>query len=198
MKITAHAYTLIWLKTIPPLSELCLRYPEQWKAVQQELSTIVERRVAEELQAYLTSATQVKKFPDSRIRNKMTDAELFEIICSRMAQESIKKLCLSLLAADAGVTKGKVRFNLLNGYVAQKLLFSEGLERKPVSMFWFRLFWPLVWQKKRLMPLVQPKGIYCFYSQLYVPLYLLPYSRLYSPPYLPYLKWNSLHWTKIY
>ncbi len=165
MKITAHAKTLKWLKTNPPLTELCLRYPEQWKAVQQELSTIVERRVAEELQAYLTSATQVKKFPDSRIRNKMTDAELFEIIRSRMAQESIKKLCLSLLAADAGVTKGKVSFNLLNGYVAQKLLFSEGLERKPVSMFWFRLFWPLVWQKKRLMPLVQPKGIYCFYSQ---------------------------------
>ncbi len=165
MKITAHAKTLKWLKTNPPLTELCLRYPEQWTAVQQELSTIIEGRVAEELQAYLTSATQVNKIPDSRIRNKISEAELKEIIRSRMAQESIKKLCLTLLAADAGVTKGKLRFNLLNGYVAQKLLFSEGLERKPVSLFWFRLFWPLVWQKKRLMPLVQPKGIYCFYSQ---------------------------------
>jgi hypothetical protein len=32
-------------------------------------------------------------------------------------------------------------------------------------MFWFRLLWPLVWLRKRLMPLVQPRGIYCFYSQ---------------------------------
>jgi len=88
-----------------------------------------------------------------------------QFIRSRMAHESVKKLCLSTLAADASVTKGKLRFNLLNGYIAQKLLFSGGLERKPVSLFWFRLFWPLVWQKKRLMPLVQPRGIYCFYSR---------------------------------
>jgi hypothetical protein len=32
-------------------------------------------------------------------------------------------------------------------------------------MFWFRIFWPLIWQKRVLMPLVQPEGIYCFYSQ---------------------------------
>ena len=85
-----------------------------------------------------------------------------------MAHESVKKLCLSTLAADAGVTKGKLRFNLFNGFIAQKLLFSKGLERKPVSLFWFRLFWPLVWQKKRLMPLVQPRGIYCFYTRALV------------------------------
>jgi hypothetical protein len=69
------------------------------------------------------------------------------------------------LAAASGVTKGRVRFNLLNGYIVQKLLFSRKLERKPVSMFWFRLIWPLIWQKRLLMPLVQPKGIYCFYSR---------------------------------
>ncbi|MFA5825388.1 MAG: hypothetical protein WC825_05365, partial [Gallionellaceae bacterium] len=67
--------------------------------------------------------------------------------------------------ADVGASKGKLRFNLFNGFIAQKLLFARGLERKPVSLFWFRLFWPLVWQKKRLMSLVQPRGIYCFYSR---------------------------------
>jgi hypothetical protein len=82
-----------------------------------------------------------------------------------MAHESVKKLCLATLAAETGVKKGKLRFNLLNGYIAQKLLFSKGLERKPVSLFWFKLLWPLVWQKKRLMPLVQSRGIYCFYSR---------------------------------
>jgi hypothetical protein len=82
-----------------------------------------------------------------------------------MAHESVKKLCLSTLAADTGVKSGKLRFNLFNGFIAQKLLFARALERKPVSLFWFRLLWPLVWQKKRLMPLVQPRGIYCFYSR---------------------------------
>ena len=53
----------------------------------------------------------------------------------------------------------------LNGFVAQRLLFARGLERKPVSMRRFRLIWPLLWQRRRLMPLVQPKGIYCFYSR---------------------------------
>jgi hypothetical protein len=32
-------------------------------------------------------------------------------------------------------------------------------------MFWFKLCWPLVWQKRFLMPLVERKGIYCFYSK---------------------------------
>jgi len=69
-----------------------------------------------------------------------------------------------LISLASGVENGKVRFNFLNGFIAQKLLFSQGLERKPVSMLWFKLFWPLIWQKRLLMPLVQPEGIYCFYS----------------------------------
>ena len=68
-------------------------------------------------------------------------------------------------AVASGVESEKLKFNLLNGLVAQKLLFSHDLERKPVSMFWFRLIWPLIWQKRYLIPLVKPKGIYCFYFQ---------------------------------
>ncbi|HEU5111349.1 MAG TPA: hypothetical protein VFT95_22640, partial [Micromonosporaceae bacterium] len=71
----------------------------------------------------------------------------------------------SLLRAAAGVDKGSIRFNLLNGFVAQKLLFERDLDRKPVSMLWFRVLWPLLWQRRRLMPLVSPRGIYCFYSK---------------------------------
>ncbi len=68
------------------------------------------------------------------------------------------------MAAAAGVRGGRIRFGLLNGFVAQRLLFAHGLERKPVSMRRFKLVWPLLWQRRRLLPLVQPKGIYCFYS----------------------------------
>jgi hypothetical protein len=167
MRQEGYEKTLEWLKTNPSLDELRSRYPEEWATVQQDIFAIVERGVAEELKAYLEciSAHVVLAKPSLWNRQKSRDATLSKFIRSRMARESVKKLLLATLAADAGVTKGKLRFNLLNGYIAQKLLFSRGLERKPVSLFWFRLFWPLVWQKKRLMFLVQPKGIYCFYSR---------------------------------
>jgi hypothetical protein len=169
MKQGSNAKTLEWLKTNPSLDELCARYPEDWAAVQQDISAIIGRGVAEELKEYLerisAPAVSAKPFHIKQQSKKSVEAALSQLVRSRMAHEAVKKLCLSTLAADTGVSKGKLRFNLFNGYVAQKLLFSKGLERKPVSLFWFRLFWPLVWQKKRLMPLVQPKGIYCFYSR---------------------------------
>lgn len=166
MKQESYAKTLEWLKANPSLDELCSRYPKEWAAVQQDISAIVERGVAEELKAYLEhiSAHAALTKHSSGSPQKNRDAALSQFIRSRMAHESVKKLCLATLAADTGVTKGKLRFNLINGYIAQKLLFSRGLERKQVSLFWFRLLWPLVWQRKRLMPLVQPRGIYCFYS----------------------------------
>lgn len=59
----------------------------------------------------------------------------------------------------------KVRFNFINEYLIKKLLFSRDGSRKPVSLFWFYLLWPLVWQKKFLMQWVEFKGVYCFYSK---------------------------------
>jgi len=170
MKQNEYAQTLAWLKTSPSLDELCARYPGEWAAVQRDIAAIVERGHAEELKAYLErlSAQAASAQPASGKRQKSLEAVLALYVRSRMAHESVKKLCLSTLAADAGVSNGKLRFNLFNGYIAQKLLFSKGLERKPVSLWRFRLFWPLVWQKKRLMPLVQAKGIYCFYSNALV------------------------------
>ena len=167
MKQEGYAKTLEWLNKNPSLDELCARYPKEWAAVQQDISAIVERGVAEELKVYLqrTSAQAALAKPAAGKRRENRETALAKMIRNRMAHESVKKLCLGLLAADAGATKGKLRFNLFNGFIAQRLLFFRELERKPVSMFWFRLLWPLVWQKKKLMPLVQPRGIYCFYSR---------------------------------
>jgi len=164
MKHSTYQKSLQWLKTNPSLDELCAKYPAEWAAVQGEISAIVERGVAEELKAYLEKLSRLDK--SAAVKPQQNEAAaLSQFVRSRMAHESVKKLCLSTLAADTGVKKGKLRFNLFNGFIAQKLLFARALERKPVSLFWFRLLWPLVWQKKRLMPLVQPKGIYCFYSR---------------------------------
>ncbi|MDD5300872.1 MAG: hypothetical protein PHD65_10300 [Gallionella sp.] len=169
MKQGSYTQALEWLKTNPSFDELCARYPQDWAAVQQDVSAIIGRGVAAELKAYLerlsAPVAPLKPSHTKQHSGQAAEAALSQFVRSRMAHEAVKKLCLSTLAADTGVTKGKLRFNLFNGYVAQKLLFASGLERKPVSLFWFRLLWPLVWQKKRLMPLVQPKGIYCFYSR---------------------------------
>jgi hypothetical protein len=163
MKQSTYREHLQWLKSNPSLDELCAKYPAEWASVQAEISAIVERGAAEELKAYLERLSAPDKSSAAKQRDEA--AVLSHFVRSRMAHESVKKLCLSTLAADTGVTKGKLRFNLFNGFIAQKLLFARALERKPVSLFWFRLLWPLVWQRKRLMPLVQPRGIYCFFSR---------------------------------
>ena len=159
-KRDGYAKTLEWLNSKPPLDQLCERYPDEWASVQQDISAIVGRGDPAELKTYL----QKLSVPKSVATRKQQDAALSQYIRSRMAHEAVKKLCSDTLAVDAGASKGRLRFNLFNGYIAQKLLFSQGLQRKPASLFWFRLLWPLLWQRKMLMPLVQPRGIYCFYS----------------------------------
>lgn len=158
---------MAWLQSSPPLSELCTRYPEVWEHVQREIAEIVTGGTIAELQSYLKqSALQegmlVKKLQKSGGDRKILEATLLMLVRNRMAHIAVKQHCIS---EATGVEKGTIRFNLLNGLIAQKLLFSDGLMRKPVSMFWFRLIWPLLWQKRILMPLVQQEGIYCFYSK---------------------------------
>jgi hypothetical protein len=154
-----YAQAVAWLKTNPTFDELCARYPQDWSAVQDDIAAIVQSGAPEELKRYL------EHLSSKAHRSARQEENLSQFVRSRMAHEAVKKLSLSALAADTGVTTGKLRFNWLNGLIAQRLLFARELERKPVSLRWFRLLWPLVWQKKRLMPLVQPRGIYCFYTR---------------------------------
>ncbi|OGS82646.1 MAG: hypothetical protein A2061_09080 [Gallionellales bacterium GWA2_59_43] len=159
MKQDDYAKAVVWLKTNPTFDELCARYPQDWDAVQSDIATIVQSGVPEELKRYLDRLSSKTGQLSQR------DAVLSQFVRSRMAHEAVKKLSLSALAADTGIVEGKLRFNWFNGFIAQRLLFARELERKPVSLSWFRLFWPLVWQRKHLMPLVQPRGIYCFYTR---------------------------------
>jgi hypothetical protein len=156
---------LAWLKTRPSLQKLCEAYPGEWKIVQKEFSAIFKRGTPDELQAFLNHLASRKAFLSKAPHKIASNKLLSQHIQYYMATTALKQYSI---AAATGIKKGKIRFNLLNGYIVQKLLFAKGLERKPVKLFWFRLFWPLVWQKKYLMPLVELKGIYCFYSQKFV------------------------------
>ena len=134
------------------LAELRAAHPREWEEVERELAGLVARqdraalaRYVEDVAAPLPAGTD----PRERVRRQMAVAAV--------RGEWVR--------AAAGVRGGRIRFGLVNGFVAQRLLFARGLERKPVSMRWFRAVWPLLWQRRRLLPLVQPKGIYCFYSR---------------------------------
>src|SRR5215213_1984342 len=123
-------------------------YPAEWEQVQAEIAEVVNTGDVKRLQAYVQKVSRGGGAADVK---------------RAMAVEALRKVCVS---AATGVTRGKVRFNLVNGWLAQRLLFKgRGLQRKPVSLAAFALIWPLLTQKRFLMPLVEPKGIYCFYSR---------------------------------
>jgi hypothetical protein len=152
-----------WLQTRPSLGELREAYPREWETVQHDLGQAVGRGNVEELKAYVLALASQPPAPTRGGRSRA--AQQAQLAAQIRRQMTIGALREASVSAATGVTKGRLRFNLINGYVMQKLLFRRGFERKPVSRFWFRLLWPLLWQRRFLMPLVEPKGIYCFYSR---------------------------------
>lgn len=147
-----------WLSTNPGLDELRHEYPAEWARVERELNELVDTGDRAALTAYVR---QLAKPPAAASRPTISGLtpRLAAQVRRQMAAEAIKSLSIR---AATGVHSGHVRFGRLNGTIAQRLLFRRGLERKPVSMTAFRLLWPLLSQRRRLMALVQPQGIYCF------------------------------------
>jgi hypothetical protein len=144
-----------WLEGDPPLSAVRERFPREWEQVQHELAAVVERDDVEAIKAY---ASDVARPPRVAGEQALVSA----LARQRLAAAALKQMGV---AAATGVTAGTLRFGLVSGFLAQRLLFKGGgLERKPVSLRRFRLVWPLIRQKRYLMPLVEPRGIYCFYS----------------------------------
>lgn len=112
---------------------------------------------------YKTKASfAINKINNSRGSLKTLNTFLPDIIKSRIA---INLLGQANLASQTNQYSGTVKFNLWDGLILQKLLFKEDLERKPVSMKSFKFVWPFIIRKNILMPLVNDRGIYCFYSK---------------------------------
>jgi hypothetical protein len=145
----------VWLEGDPPLTAVRERFPREWEQVQRELAAVVEANDVEAIKAY---ASKVARPP--RVAGE--PALVSALAQQRLAAAALKQMGVS---AATGVTAGTLRFGLVSGFLAQRLLFDGGgLKRKPVSLRRFRLVWPLIRQKRYLMPLVEPRGIYCFYS----------------------------------
>jgi hypothetical protein len=152
-----------WLQTRPSLRELREAYPREWETVQHDLGQAVGHGDVEQLKAYVLA--MASRPPAPARGGGARAAQEAQLAAEIRRQMTIGALREASISAATGVASGRLRFNLVNGWVMQRLLFRQGFERKPVSRFWFRLLWPLLWQRRYLMPLVEPKGIYCFYSR---------------------------------
>src|SRR4051812_16684161 len=151
-----------WLQTRPALGELTAAFPGEWEVVQHELADVAARNDLAELEARIVALGNAPALSRQARRRLGVDGAVAAEVRRQMTVAALRSMCIS---AATGRSAGRVRFTLLNGWVAQRLLFVRDLERKPVSLLWFRLLWPLLWQRRLLMPLVARKGIYCFYSR---------------------------------
>jgi hypothetical protein len=142
MRRRADQATLDWLRANPPLAEMRARHPDEWLALSERLEAIFASGQPEALRDYMTELA--RPAPKARAPGQAWDDSVSRLIRQRMAHLALKG---HLLSAMARGKRGKIRFNWFNGFVAQKLLFARDLERKPVSMGWFRLLWPLLWQR---------------------------------------------------
>lgn len=153
------------------VESLLRQYPEYKDEVLSELSELKNStKTTSLIDAVMNKYTTNAKIANSKIiksgYNETTlNAFIPEIIKARFAMYLLEQLSISTAAAASDKHNQAIRFNLWDGVILQKLLFKKGFERKPVSLRLFNILWRLVLHKKLLMPLVNQKGIYCFYSK---------------------------------
>ena len=149
------------------LDALMERFPAEWETVGRDLVAATASKRPEEIEAFVVNARQAaapfrQRLEKSHKNPQVMASALPYLVRSRMAHLAAQRV---LQAAALGATGARVRFGLWSGFLVQRLFFSHGLMRKPVSLPAFRFWWRFVTQKRLLMPLVQPRGIYAFYSR---------------------------------
>ena len=149
------------------LDVLVERFPEEWEIVGRNLVAATASHRPQDIEAFVLRAREEaapwqRRVDKSHKNPKVLASALPFIVRARMAFLAAQQ---AVQAAALGGASGRVRFGLWSGFLVQKLFFARGLVRKPVSMRAFRRWWPWVTQKRLLMPLVEPRGIYAFYSQ---------------------------------
>ncbi|WNS45218.1 hypothetical protein [Paenibacillus sp. MMS20-IR301] len=142
-------------------------YPEYQEEVLKEIGVLKSRHADKLVQAMMDKYTASARMAGSKIHKSgfnetAINTFLPKVIKARMAIYLLEQITVKLSSSTA---KDNIRFNLWDGTILQRLLFKKGLERKAVSLTSFKFFWKLIKDKKVLMPLVNKKGIYCFYSK---------------------------------
>jgi hypothetical protein len=102
-----------WLDGRPSLGELRDAYPREWERVEREIAALTARGDVEELKGYVLAASAPAPARARRDRRAGREEELAELVRRQMTVAALKQVCLS---AATGVSEGRVRFNLLNGW----------------------------------------------------------------------------------
>ena len=149
------------------LEQLMARFPDDWKHTGEAMVAALESGRTEGAARFLERFHADAMAWRERVRRGGGNPHVEREALPYVVRAQMAKLALATLtmAAATGHKGGTVRLGQWSGRVIQRLLFESGLRRKPVSMTSFRLWWPLVFDRRLLMPLVQPRGIWCFYSQ---------------------------------
>jgi hypothetical protein len=150
-----------------PLEELMRRHPEGWARVGEALTRALATGRAGEVAGLVRRLHAEADAWRARIARSGGNDQVVKGAMAHLAAERLAVLAVerTALSAAVGQEEGTYRLSLWSGTIVQRLLFARGLTRKPVSLRAFRLAWPLVRQRRLVMPLVQQKGIYCFYSR---------------------------------
>lgn len=157
------------------LEELQARYPAEWQTVGTNLVAATQTKRPEALVAFVSKAEQAARPWRARLRRSRATAKDLSLALphlgsarmARLAADQVLRAAVTQVATgrSPGSTGGRVQLGLWSGALIQRLMFARGLERKPVSLSAFKFWWRLAPDRRLLMPLVQPKGIYCFYSR---------------------------------
>jgi hypothetical protein len=171
------------------LEGLQQRFPAEWRTVGSALVAAAETRRPEAMVAFMDRFRAGARPWRARLERQggRTGATaLLRAAAPHLAMDRMARLAaeVTLKATAAhlatGQSSGTLRFGRLDGWLIDRLFFARrprgrggdvratataGLARKPVSLRAFRWLWPLVRQRRILMPLCAPRGIYCFYTR---------------------------------
>lgn len=161
--------------------ELTARFPELWQQLgpqvvdataggSKALTTLIKREQGAARTARATLSTSRNAVAAAGALESLARSRLLLLATAQVLQHAASQLATgntaTAVAADAApqdaAPLGRWSGTLINGLFFEK---GQGLRRKPVSMTVFGWLWPWVTQRRHLMPLVQPRGIYCFYSR---------------------------------
>jgi hypothetical protein len=152
-----------WLDGQPSLEEMQSRYPDDWRATEEQLGQAIQDKDHGRLDALLRPVARGPEGGQAeRAKNLQELAQT--LIRQRMAAVAIERFVTNSLT-----TGGKRHFGPLDRLIIRTLFFSKGYGRKLVSNTLFRLLWPLVRNRNLLLPLAETHGIYCFYSRRLIP-----------------------------
>ena len=148
------------------LEGLRARYPRDWERVSGEMLGALSKGKTEAAAAWFETVKAnagqwQKRVAQSAGNPKVFEAAFPHLLRHRLARLAFAKTSTALAARE---TSGTVRLGLWSGTLIQRLFCRQGLERKPASLAAVRFWWRWVFDRRLLMPLVQPRGIYCFYS----------------------------------